>query len=44
MIYQKLVIQLLVRIVSMLFIMMKCDDKIDTDKLLIDARNFIRNA
>ena len=42
--YQKLVIRLLVRIVGMLLIMINCGDKVDSDKLLIDARNFIRNG
>ena len=39
--YQKLVVQLLVGIVELILVIANCDDKIASDKLLIDA---IRNS
>lgn len=42
--YQRIVIQLLIRIVELILVMAKCNDKIDSDKLLIEARQFLRDT
>ena len=41
--YQRIVIQLLIRIVSLHLIRVGMDDKIDNDRLLIEARQFLRD-